>query len=141
MHIESPRFGSLEIEASKIIEFPRGLAGFEDLHRYTLFHPETEHPRFFILQSVDDPLVAFQITDPAHFGFNYEISLDADESALLKLSDPADVAVSVIVWRVPEDGEAAPLRANLKAPLLINTREQCGLQHVFMALNCTLSNI
>jgi len=141
MHIESPRFGSLEIEASKIIEFPRGLAGFENLHRYTLFHPEAEHARFFILQSVDDPAVAFQITDPLHFGFNYEISIDDEESALLKLADPADVAVSVIVWRAPEDGATAPLRANLKAPLLINTREQCGLQHVFTALNCTLSNL
>ncbi len=140
MNIESPRFGTLQIEPSKIIEFPRGLAGFETSHRFTLFHPEDQEPKYFILQSVDDPEVAFQIADPAHFGFSYEIELNDEEAGLLNLADPLDAAVAVIVWRAAEDGENSPLRANLKAPLLINTRERRGLQHVFMKLNCTLSN-
>lgn len=140
MNIESPRFGTLQIEPSKIIEFPQGMAGFESSHRFSLFHPEEHEPRYFILQSIDDPALALQITDPAQFGFSYEINLDDAESALLKLADPGDIAVAVIVWRAPEDGEGAPLRANLKAPLLINTRERRGMQHVFLKLNCTLSN-
>lgn len=140
MNIESPRFGTLHIEPSKIIEFPQGVSGFEASRRFTLFHPEDQEPKYFILQSVDDPDVAFQITDPAHFGFSYEIELNDAESAQLKLADPGDVAVAVIVWRAPEDGAGAPLRANLKAPLLINTNERRGLQHVFTKLNCTLSD-
>ncbi len=140
MNIESPRFGTLNVEPSKIIEFPQGLAGFESSHRFTLFHPDDHEPKYFILQSVDDPDLAFQITDPARFGFNYEIELNDEEAAELKLADPQDVAVAVIVWRAPEEGENAQLRANLKAPLLINTREQRGMQHIFRNLNCTLSN-
>ena len=31
MKIDSPRFGSIDIEPSRIIEFPFGLAGFETL--------------------------------------------------------------------------------------------------------------
>ncbi|MBP9712794.1 MAG: flagellar assembly protein FliW [Sterolibacterium sp.] len=138
MNIESPRFGTLSIEPSKIIEFPLGFAGFETSHRFTLFHPEDQTPKYFILQSVDEPELAFQITDPAHFGFSYEIELNDTESQLIKLTDPADIAVAVIVWHANEVG--TPLRANLQAPLLINTRERRGLQHVFTKLNCTLSD-
>lgn len=142
MNIESPRFGSLQIEPGKVIEFPRGLAGFEDNQRFSLFHPEGDAaPKYFILQSLDDAEIAFQITDPARLGFSYEIELNDEETALLKLSDPGEIAVAVIVWRDSEaDGQAgqSTLRASLKAPLLINTRERCGLQHVFTKLDCTL---
>ena len=139
MNIESPRFGTLRIEASKIIDFPQGLSGFESNKRFTLFHPENQEPKYFILQSVDDPELAFQIVDPAHFGFNYEIALNDAETGLLKLSDPHDAVVAMIVWRDSADGDSVPLRANLKAPLIINTRERRGLQHVFMKLDCTLT--
>ena len=140
MNIESLRFGTLHIEPSKIIEFPLGLAGFETNQRFSLFHPENTEPKYFILQSVDDPDLAFQIADPAQFGFSYEIELNDEETALLKLADPRDVAVAVIVWRDAVETAGTPLHANLKAPLLINIHERRGMQHVFMKLNCTLSN-
>lgn len=141
MNIESPRFGSLQIEPGKVIEFPHGLAGFEDNRRFSLFHPEGESsPKYFILQSLDDAAIAFQITDPAQLGFSYEIELNDEETALLKLSDPGEISVAVIVWR-DEDTNDKTLRASLKAPLLINTRERCGLQHVFTKLDCTLPNV
>lgn len=141
MNIESPRFGSLQIEPGKVIEFPHGLAGFEDNQRFSLFHPEGESsPKYFILQSLDDAAIAFQITDPAQLGFSYEIELNDEETALLKLSDPGEISVAVIVWR-DEDTNDKTLRASLKAPLLINTRERRGLQHVFTKLDCTLPNV
>lgn len=145
MNIESPRFGTLTVEPGKIIEFPQGLAGFENCHQFSLFHPENDGvqqtPRYFILQSIDDPEAAFQLADPARFGFSYEIALSDEESTLLKLNDPKDIAVTVMVWRAPGDDPASPPRANLKAPILINTRERRGLQHIFLNLNCTLSNL
>jgi len=137
MNIDSPRFGSIEIEPSRIIEFPFGLAGFEDCHRFTLFHPEGQNPRYFILQSLDDEAVAFHISDPAVFGFNYEINLSDEESAAINLIDPGDAAVVVILAK-GEGSEA--VRANLKAPLIINLASRRGLQHVFFGLqyNVTL---
>ena len=134
MKIESPRFGTLEIEPSKIIEFPNGLAGFEECRRFYLFHQDGEasaQPNYFILQSLDDPAVAFHVTDPALLGFSYQIELSDEQVELLKLSDASDVAVAVML--VKEDSGSAPneLRANLKTPLIINTRSQRGLQHAF----------
>lgn len=137
MKINSPRFGSIEIEPSRVIEFPSGLAGFEDCRRFTLFHPEGENPRYFILQSLDDEAVAFHISDPSAFGFNYEIKLSDEEAAALGLADPADAVVVVLLSK---DEGSAPVRANLKAPLVINLQSRRGLQHVFSGLqyNVTL---
>lgn len=134
MHIDSPRFGALEIEPSKIIEFPRGLPGFEDLKRFTLLHPDAaaggEAPSYFILQSVDDAAVAFHIADPARFGFNYEITLSDEDAAMIELADPAAAAVVVMLL---SEGEG--VRANLNAPLIINLEARLGVQHVFARLN------
>lgn len=133
MHIDSPRFGALEVEPSKIIEFPHGLPGFEDIRRFTLLHPDDaagESPNYFILQSVDDPAVAFHIADPAHFGFNYEITLSDEDAAMINLADPA--TASVVVMLVNEGGG---VRANLNAPLVLNLEARLGVQHVFARLN------
>lgn len=128
--IESPRFGALEIEPSKIVDFPRGLPGFESCRRYSLFHPEGEDPKYFILQSLDDAELAFYVADPARFGFNFEIALSDEEVAELGLGDPSAVVVLVMLTKSDESG----LSANLKAPLIINLETRRGLQHVFAEL-------
>lgn len=130
--VDSPRFGTLEVEPGKIIEFPRGLPGFEACRRFSLFHPEGGEPKYFILQSIDDPEVAFHIADPARFGFSYEISLSDEDAALIGLADAAEAVVAVILTK-PE--ASTPLSANLNAPLVINLASRRGLQHVFARLD------
>lgn len=132
MKIDSPRFGSIEIESDKLIEFPQGLPGFEAITRYTLLHPEGENPNFFILQAVDEPALAFHIADPKRFGFDYQISLTDAQVALLNLTNPADCAVAVMLTK--EDA-SQPLRAHLNAPLIINLATRRGLQHSFAKLD------
>ena len=134
MNIDTPHSGSLDVTPDRIIEFPRGLPGFEDLRRYSLFHPQSDAgvPPYFILQSLDDPAVAFNIADPALFGFNYEIKLSDEESAALNLSDPAEAAVVVMLVKDEASGQ---VRANLKAPLILNVSARRGIQHVFSNLD------
>lgn len=134
MNIDAPRSATLSVDPDRVIEFPDGLPGFEACRRYTLYHPDAaageETPRYFILQSLDDAGVAFSIADPALFGFNYEISLSDEEATALDLADPADAAVVVMLVK-----ESSGLRANLKAPLVLNLRARRGIQHVFSHLN------
>ena len=133
MNIDTPTAGTLDVTPERTIEFPTGLAGFENLRRYSLFHSENAAdgtPRYFILQSLDDPSVAFNIADPALFGFSYEIKLSDTEAAALELDSPAEAAVLVIL--VKTDGQ---LRANLQAPIVLNVRVWRGIQHVFSRLN------
>ena len=134
MNIDTPHSGTLEVAPDRIIEFPRGLPGFEELRRYSLFHPESEAgvPPYFILQSVDDPGVAFNIADPALFGFNYEINLPDEELAVLNLADPTEAAVVVMLVKEEVGGQ---VRANLKAPLILNVNARRGIQHVFSNLD------
>lgn len=136
MKIDSPRFGTLEVEPSKVIEFPHGLPGFEDCRRFTLFHPEGEDPKYFILQSLDEPAVAFHLADPARFGFSYEIVLSDEEAAALQLTDPAQMAVAVILTKADDAG---PVNANLNAPLVLNLAARRGLQHVFAELKYAIA--
>lgn len=134
MNIDAPRSGTLSVDPDRVIEFPNGLPGFEACRRYTLYHPDAAEgegtPRYFILQSLDDAGVAFSIADPAVFGFNYEISLSDAEAGVLDLADPAEAAVVVMLVK-----ESSGLRANLKAPLVLNLRARRGIQHVFSHLN------
>ncbi len=143
MKIESPRFGTLEVEPSRIIEFPKGLVGLENCKRFSLFHAEGGEPTYFILQSLDDPAVAFHIADPAKFGFGYEIVLSDEEAADLDIGDAersvskstAQIAVVVILSK---ESAGQPLSANLNGPLVINLDTRRGLQHVFVRLDYNL---
>lgn len=137
MNIESPRFGRLTVSPEKIIDFPRGLPGFEQLRQFTLLHPEGEEPKYFILQSLEDVEVAFHIADPSPYGFSYQINLSDEEAALLGEGEAGDFVVVVMLISNPTGG----VRANLKAPLVLNLRTRRGLQHIFSALDYQLSEI
>jgi flagellar assembly factor FliW len=132
--IDSPRFGKLEVAPDRVIEFPEGIPGFEDLHQFTLFHPEGGDPKYFLLQSIEQPALAFPIADPGRFGFSYEIELSDAQTATLALEDPADVVVAVMLIK-NEDQGGEPLRANLNAPLVLNLKSRRGIQHVFASLD------
>lgn len=137
--ISTTRYGNIEVSDDKIIEFPLGLAGFEDLRSFAFLHPESDSPKYYILQSVEDPDVAFNVADPAVFGFNYEIELDeASRQALDQPDTPEAVADDAVLVILSKDDDNAPLRAVLKAPLVLNLKTRRGVQHTFTRLDYTL---
>ncbi|PKO49302.1 MAG: flagellar biosynthesis protein FliW [Betaproteobacteria bacterium HGW-Betaproteobacteria-4] len=143
MKIETYLFGAVEVSPEKVITFPSGLAGFEQNKRFMLAHEEgKEHPVSYTLQSLDDPMLAFQIVDPSTLGFNYELVLSDAENALLQSPAPEDVVVMQVLFKADEGGKAA-ITPNLRAPLLINTKARVGLQKIMenMRPNITLSNL
>jgi flagellar assembly factor FliW len=134
IRIESPRFGTLEVSPERVIEFPAGIPGFEDAKRFSLFHPEGDEPKYFVLQSLDIPDLALHVTDPSRLGFSYEISLSDEESAAIGMKDPSEAVVVVILAK--EGVRTGPsMQANLNAPLIINLATRKGLQHVFSRLD------
>ncbi|GHT89667.1 flagellar assembly factor FliW [Betaproteobacteria bacterium] len=136
-------FGDVEVNPDLVIEFPQGLVNFESNKKFLLIH-ETDvsaEPVSFTLQSLDDPNVAFQIIEPAALGFTYELGLNDEETTLLKLDKPEDVVVVVVLFKQQE--AASGLAANLRAPLILNTKTKRGLQKVLTQLrpNVVLSNL
>lgn len=142
MQIKSPVFGNADIADDKIIDFPAGLPGFEHCRRFALVHEEGREPDVLLLQSLDEPDVAFSVTGPEQLGINFEFVLSDDEVAQLQLQSAQDAAVAVIV-RKESGEEASPastgLRANFMAPLVINVGARRGLQKVINRLACEIT--
>ncbi|WP_018988336.1 flagellar assembly protein FliW [Aromatoleum toluclasticum] len=142
MKIESQVFGSVDIPDDKVIEFPAGLPGFEECRNFALVHEDGSTASLFQLQSLDNPAAVFSITGAERLGVNYEFGLSDDEVAQLKLTNPADAFVAVIVRK--DEGEAgnpatAGMRANFMAPLVINVSARRGIQKVITRLGCDVT--
>jgi flagellar assembly factor FliW len=110
--VESSRFGTLEIEAGAIIEFPAGLIGLGG-RRWAVVSNDPESA-FQWLHSLDDASLALPVTDPWAFFADYEVELsDADSERF------ADDEVAVWVT-VRAGNELTDFTANLRAPILIS---------------------
>jgi flagellar assembly factor FliW len=110
--IDSSRFGTLEIPAEDVIEFPAGLIGLGG-RRYAIV--ATDDSAFSWLHSIDDPTLALPVTNPWQFFSDYAVDL-SDEAAKPITADAADVAVFVTVRA---GAELSDFYANLRAPILI----------------------
>ena len=141
MKFDTHLFGSVEVDDSKVITFPQGLAGFENKTRFMLVHEVDKKGALpsFTLQSVEDGGLALQIVDPTLYGFHYELTLSDEEAALLQNPEPEDLMVMQVVYK----SSATELAASLSAPLIINTKARVGLQKVIENLrsNVVLSNL
>jgi len=124
MQITSSRFGKIEVREEEIITFPEGLVGFCSLKRYLIIEREADRP-FQWLQAIDNPELAFLITDPLLFCPDYKVELNPQENAILKLGKVNEGKVFVLVV-IPED--PSRMRANLFAPLVINASKRLGKQ-------------
>lgn len=124
MEVQTARFGTIEIEEDRVINFPKGLLGFADQCRYCLLQPNDD-ACFFWLQCLDDPALAFVITDPNLFVKDYSVPVRDDQLESLGLSRLEDAQVFVIVNKVD-----SKLTGNLQGPLVINTISRSGEQFV-----------
>lgn len=124
MLIETVRFGTIEIDDSRIIEFRDGVLGFPRHKRFALVQTNAD-PVFFWLQSVDDPQLAFVVCDPLAFVPDYQCPIKEDDRAALNIRDERDSQVLVIVNKV--DGH---LTGNLLGPLVIGASSLIGRQMV-----------
>ena len=138
------RFGELNVDPSQVISFPRGIPGFEKSTQWKLFHEIDEQGNWVsgavvYLQSIDDGEVSLPLTDPALFGFSYDLVLSDSEVAELKLEDPSDVLVltTLSVRDAPTGNSRRPamsdMYVNISAPILINTKSRIGLQKTLVA--------
>ncbi|MCI0481744.1 MAG: flagellar assembly protein FliW [Candidatus Dadabacteria bacterium] len=115
--IDSTRFGEIEYDDNRVISMPQGIIGFGNKQKYILLQPDDD-ALFFWLQSLDDPSLAFVITNPRHFIPDYKASLTTAERNFLELKDEKEIGVWVIVT-VPE-GDPRGITANMLAPVILH---------------------
>jgi len=128
MEIKSSFFGEQTIDPSTIISFPNGIPGFEDQTRFKLFHQEGENPLVFWLQSLDDEALTFSVAQPSIFNINYNFVLNDAEEAALKVEDPADILILIILHKDASDQPT--VKGAIRSPLVINSTKRIGLQKV-----------
>jgi flagellar assembly factor FliW len=124
MEVRTTRFGVVEIADDRVITFPRGLLGFGEFKRYCLLEPGDD-ACFFWLQSLEDPALAFVVTDPALFVADFAVPIRPEQMTDLGLVRVEDAQVFVIVNKVEQQ-----LTGNLQGPLIVNTVTRVGEQMV-----------
>jgi len=130
MEIQTLNFGTQSIDGHDIISFPDGLLGLEDHTEFKLFHEENENPTIHWLQSITDAEISMSIVSPTAFGIEYEITLSDEDEALLKFDDINDIQVVLVVYKKDEKEteDDFDFKAIIRAPIIINTKENIGLQ-------------
>jgi flagellar assembly factor FliW len=124
MEIETTRFGRLSVDDERVINVPRGLLGFPDYTRYALIQTGEEN-YFFWLQAVDEPSLAFVVTDPSIFFKDYQVPIREETQEELALADMSATQVFVICNRVDDW-----LTGNLLGPIVVNAQNRLASQVV-----------
>src|SRR5258706_11105054 len=124
MEIVTTRFGTLNVEDERVIDFPKGLLGFPERTRYALIQTGEEN-YFFWLQCVDEPNLAFVVTDPSIFFKDYQVPIKEETQAELALQDVAFAQVFVICNKVDDW-----LTGNLLGPIVVNAQNRVAQQVV-----------
>ena len=124
MDVRTTRFGVIEIAEDRVITFPKGLLGFPSQTRYCLLEPGDD-ACFFWLQSLDEPGLAFVVTDPVFFVNDYNVPIRPEQMGDLSLDKLEDAQVFVVVNKIDQQ-----LTGNMQGPLVINTLNRTGEQMV-----------
>lgn len=127
MLIHTTRFSDIDVAEDMVMRFPDGLIGFEERRRFALITRGNSPFRW--LQSLDDPGIAFVVTDPLMFVPGYSVSPDEDTVAGLEAASPADLRYLAIAV-VPRDPSQTSL--NLQAPIAVNHARGIARQIVTM---------
>jgi flagellar assembly factor FliW len=111
---QSIRFGSIEIPAEDVIEFPLGLIGLGGL-RYALIdrNPGTG---FLWLHCVDDEALALPVVNPEQFFSTFTLDIAPEDRERTGIQDTDGIEVYVTVRATPNPLD---ITANLRAPLVI----------------------
>ena len=128
MLIQTKCFGEVDIAEDKIVYFPDGILGFEDLKKYTLIFDvkkNGEKSKIAWLQSVEEPELALPVINP------FEVKKDYDpiiKEALLKNLGEVTPENTVVLLVVTVPSDISKTTANLKAPIIMSSDSRIGAQ-------------
>jgi flagellar assembly factor FliW len=126
MKLTTRIFGEVEVDDSKIIDFPHGIIGFPDLKRFTLMYNEEDGANTIKwLQSIDEPAFAMPVLDPLIVCPDYKPDIDKDKIECIGELDNEEMLILVTVT-VPHD--LTKMTVNLMGPFIINVKDMKATQ-------------
>jgi flagellar assembly factor FliW len=124
MRIHTTRFGDVEVDDHRFIEFQTGLLGFPDDRQFALIRTGA-NSAFYWMQCVTRPDLAFVVCDPRLFVPDYRVSVKPDDLRQIGLESAEGAQVYVIVNKIDDT-----LTGNLLGPLVVNVETRVGRQLV-----------
>lgn len=125
------RFGEIEINLEKQINFPHGILGLPAQLNFCLADfPREGFGQFKLLQSVDDSELCF-ITIPTDHKDCFIKENDLVDACNVMEINPDSVLVLFIVTTHRSPNQETRISVNAKAPILVNTETHAALQYVF----------
>lgn len=123
-------FGTISYDPEAVIEFPRGLPGFDDRQRFVALQFEDSRPLVF-LQSVEDAGLCFITLPILAIDPHYQLRVSSEdrEQIGLPLGRPLDIGADALCLAVIAIRENGPT-ANLLGPIVVNLRNQKAVQAV-----------
>ena len=96
MNIKTTRFGEIEINDDKIIEFEQGIPGFDEEKQFVII-PYDEKSPFLFMQSVKQEDLAFLIINPFLIFADYEFEIDDASIEDLTVKQSEDLLIYTII--------------------------------------------
>jgi flagellar assembly factor FliW len=127
--LTSTRFGELEIDEDDVIQFPLGIPGFEDKHRWILVGDDNN--AIMWMHSTEDGGLALPVTTPDSVKSDYNAQIPRESLEPIGDVMEGDVAILIVVTIPPE--RPWDMTANLKAPIVVNRANRVAMQTI--ALN------
>lgn len=124
MEIKTKYHGIRHYEQSDIINFKKGLPGFENLHKFILFEAD-ENEIFSVLHSVENEEIGLVVLSPFMFKDDYEFKIPEDSVKELEVNSQEDLAVFCTVTL---SSDIKKVTSNIKAPIIINIKDKKGEQ-------------
>ena len=119
------RFGDVNYDPEKVVRFPEGLIGFEQLRDF-LVMPNEKDDVLFCLQSVEEGHLAFLLVNPALFFPDYQVV--PSPMVREKLGIEADDQYFVLTTITFHQDESITL--NLLAPVIYTPKTDRAVQIV-----------
>lgn len=124
MKFVSKTHGEIEYEEKDIIEFKKGIPGFEDLKKYILTELKGYEP-FKLLQSLDKEEIGFVVISPYEFYEEYRVKLSEETLKSLNIKSEEEV---LVLTTVTLNSDPKKITTNLQGPIIINISNQIGEQ-------------
>ena len=129
MNIKTENFGTITVNQEDVIKFANGIPGFPEATDFVILlqDDEDENNPICFLQSVQSPELSFVIIDTAGFLPEYRPMALLEYAREASGFNQEDMAIFNIMT---VHDELTDSTVNLKAPIIINTKNKTGRQVV-----------
>jgi flagellar assembly factor FliW len=131
MTFVSAHFGPIAVDETSIVDFPEGLPGFEERHRFLPLQNCPANGLVF-LQSLDQPDLCFLALPVPALRPEYELSMTAEDLALLELPPERmpSIGEEVVALAIVSLAEGEDPTVNLRSPLVIHMGTRRAVQAI-----------